>query len=512
MSRYDLIVIGGGQNGLTTAAYAAKAGRKVLVLESRNQLGGLCSADQFHPGFTSPGIMQDSTTARPWVIDELGLKEFGLKMRTEEAPVFAPSVEGKGILLWKDAERMREELDPISGADAKAYGEYRAQIKRITPFIRRVFDGFPPDVMTMSFPGLWDLGKKAVSLRMLGKADMMEILRISPMCVADWMNEWFSSDLLKAALSGPAIYSTFTGPWSPGTNANLLLAECLSQASVEGGPAKLISALHQACTKAGVEIRTACTVDEVLIKGGKVTGVRVGTESIESNQVAASVDPKTLFLKLIPAHNLTHNFEGYILNWRARGTVAKLNLALKSYPDFACRPGLKVEYARTGETLDELEKAYDHSKYREFSKNPALEIYVPTLEDPSLAPEGQHVMSVLVNYAPYNLEGGWSEEKKEELYGNAMTQLEKYMPGIKDQVLGKQLLSPVDLEAEYGTDGGHLHHGEHASDQLLVRPTPETARYATPFPGLFMCGSGSHPGGGVSCAPGALAAKAILNR
>ena len=358
------------------------------MLEKRKQIGGLCAGDEFHPGYKSTGILQDSTTIRPWAIEQLGLKAHGLRLRKDEVPTFIPAKEGKGILLWKNSSKMDEELAPYSAKDAASYKKYRSFLDRIGPFIKRVFDDFPPDVTGMTFPGVWNLGKKAVSLRMLGKQDMMDVLRIAPMCSADFIEEYFETELIKGLLAGPSVFSTFQGPWSPGSNANLLLAECLSGAPIEGGPVQLVSALEKACKANGVEIRTESTVEEVVIVGGKATGVKVGGEIINASKIAAACDPKTLFLDLIPQHQLNYQFEFNVANWRSRGTVAKINLALNAYPEFACRPGLKVEYSRTGESLDEVEKAFDAVKYREFSKRPTLEMYVPTLEDSSLAPEG----------------------------------------------------------------------------------------------------------------------------
>jgi phytoene dehydrogenase-like protein len=510
MNRYDVIVIGAGHNGLTTAALLAKKGRKVLVVEKRAVAGGLAASEEFHPGFRTPGILHDTTALRRSVIQELDLARHGLKLRKDDVPVFAPQKSGRGLLLWRDPQKAEEELAPFSAGDVKAYRGYRAFIGRMAPFLRRVFDDFPPDIATMSFPGLWDLMKKAVSLRMLGKSDMMEILRVGPMCVADWLNEWFETDLLKACLAGPAVFSTYTGPWSPGSNANLLLAEALAEAPVAGGPQALAKALEAAARAAGVEIRTNTEVKELIVDGLTVKGVVLtdGTR-LEAAKVAAACDPKQVFLKLVPPAKLPRHVETDIANVRARGTTAKVHLAVSRYPEWVNRPSLKVEYVRTGEHVDELEKAFDAVKYRGFSKAPVLDIYVPTLEAPELAPSGQHVVSILVSFAPHQLEGGWNDAQRAALYETTLATLEAYAPGIRSSIVGHEVLTPADLEARYNLTGGHLHHGEHAADQLLVRPTPACSRYETPFAGLYLCGSGSHPGGGITCAPGAFAARVI---
>jgi phytoene dehydrogenase-like protein len=383
----------------------------------------------------------------------------------------------------------------------------------MTPVMRSVFDDMPPDITDMSFPGLWDLGKKAMSLRLLGKDDMMDILRIVPMCVADYLNEWFKSDLLKAALAGPCIYNSYTGPWSPGTNANMLMIEALAEAPVIGGAAAVAAAMEAAAKGSGAEISLNTKVKRLLFKGKKVTGVTTASgESFHADIVAASCHPQRLFLDLIPPEYLEHKFEHDVCQIRSRGTMAKLHLALRDYPAFACRPGLKVEYIRSGESLDEMEKAFDPVKYRESTKSPLLDMYVPTLESPALAPNGQHVLSVQAHFFATKPEGGWTVAAKEQAYQAILGSLRRYVPQIKELILGYELLTPADLEERYDLPGGQVFHGEHSADQLLVRPIQQCSRYITPYEGLYLCGSGSHPGGGVTGAPGALAAKTILGR
>lgn len=510
MKKFDTIIIGAGHNGLTTAALLAKRGRKVLVIDKNKTIGGLAASEEFHPGFKTAGILHDTTAVRRWVTDKLELSKHGLKFHKDELPIFAPQRGGRGLLLWRDAKRALEEIGPHSEKDAKNYANYRAFLERITPFISKVFDDFPPDVATMSFPGLWELAKKALSLRMLGKHDMMEILRIGPMCVADWLNEWFESDLVKATLCGPAVYSTYTGPWSPGSNANLLVHECFTREPVVGGPQALIKALESCARSAGVEFMTGAEVKGIVLVNKRATGVKMADGSeISANHVASAINPKTLFTKLLDPAELSISFSDSVRGIRTRGTTGKIHLALAGYPEFTGRPNLKAEYIRTGEYFDEIEQAFDAVKYREVSKRPVLDIYVPTLEAPELAPAGKHVMSIMTHFAPRYLEGGWDDKGRELMYENAIKSIEQYAPGIRALILGKEVLTPEDLENRYGLDEGQLYHVEHAADQLLVRPTYECARYATPFEGLFLCGSGSHPGGGITCAPGALAVEAM---
>jgi len=511
MSRYDTIVIGAGHNGLTAATILAKAGRQVVILERRDRIGGLASREEFHPGYQTAGVLHDTSAVRRSVIDQLELRKHGLELLRESAPVFIPEKDGPGYLHWRDPGKAEAEISGRSPADAAQYRAYRAFLKRIAPVLRKVFDEFPADTQSIRLTDLWDIGKKAIALRLLGRSDMMEVLRIGPMCVADWVIEWFETEIVRAAVAGPAVMHDMTGPWSPGTNLNLILAETQAQLAVKGGPAALVKALEKAAVAAGVEIRTGAKVAKLNLQDGAVSGVTlVNGEVLDGNQVAAACDPKHLFLKLISPSSLTMEFERNIQNFRTRGTTAKVNLALDSYPEFPGRPDLQAVFLRTGTAVDDLERAFDPVKYREFALEPMLDIYVPTIESPQLAPAGHHVFSIQAHWIPYGLEGGWSEEAKDRLLESVVDTLQGYFPEIRQSLVGSQVSSPVDLERVYGVTGGHLFHGEHATDQLLLRPTPECARYQTPFRGLYLCGSGSHPGGGMTCAPGALATGAIL--
>ncbi len=509
-TQYDAIIVGGGHNGLTVACYLAKQKKKVLVVEKRNRLGGLGSSSEFHAGYFSPGILHDTNNVRTWVIDQLQLKKYGLKTSDQPESVFSPSHEGLGLLLHHDPKKAADEIAKLSAKDAEAYRQYRAFFKKIESFVKQVFDQTPPSVYALNFYGLWDVMKKAVSLRMLGQKDMMEILRIGPLCVADWLNEWFENDLLKATLAGPAVYGTWCGPWSPGTNANLIAYEALSQTSVLGGTQSLIDALTQAGEKLGVETICSTAVKSIQTTDDQVTGIELdGGKVISAKTVVATCDPKTTFEKLMDPSAVPFKLQTRIEQYRTRGTTAKMHLALSGPLEFNCRPGYHPSRIRIGENLDAIEKAFDAVKYRDFSVEPALDIQIPTLHNPDLAPSGHHVASIMVNFAAYDLKAGWNDEQKSQLAEAVIARLESYSPNIRQQIVASELLSPADLEREYGISGGHIHHGEHATDQMLMRPTPETANYETPITGLFLAGSGNHPGGGITCAPGAIAARHI---
>ena len=509
--RLDAIVIGGGHNGLITATLLARSGARTLLLEARDRLGGLAAGDEFHPGYRHLGVDDDLSQFRPWVADRLKLRGFGLELETESAPIFSPAAagDGDGLLLARDPGAASGEL----GGEAEAYADYRGFLERLAPFARKALDRVPVDVTGMKLADVWSLGGTALALRMLGRRDMMELFRIGPMCVADWLRERFTNDRLNAVLAAPAVFGGFTGPWSPGTNANLLLHESFSTPGVKGGGPALIGALEAAATAAGVEIRTGARVQRLAVDGDGVKGVKLADgEILETKLVAAACSPKHLLLDLVPAEYLSLRLEHGITHFRTRGTTARVHLALAGYPAFACRPELRPEHARIAEGIDPLERAFDPVKYRRFGSDLALEVRVPTLRQPELAPDGHHVMSIGAHFVPYRLEGGWTDESRAALLETVLQRLEIYAPEIRALVLGSEVLTPIDLETGYGLTGGQIHHGEHGLDQIFVRPTPECARYATPIPGLYLCGGGAYPGGGVTGAPGALAAERILGR
>ena len=516
MAQYDVIVIGAGHNGLATAAILARAGRKVLVLERREVTGGMCAGEEFHPGYRSAGLLHDTNQLRPGLIDALRLGEYGLEM-TAAAPVLVAEEKGSGLLLSADEDATKREISRACGeSDAKGWTRYRASISAARGVIEPLLNEIPPDlarVGTLESGSIQALLKSGMAMRKLGRDGMAELLRVPPMCVADWLNEFFAHDLVKGALAHAAISGTWAGPWSPGTAANLLLLECSTGGSIRGGAASLATALDRAARAAGVEIRTGAGVREIMIQDGAATGVVLSDgEKIPSRRIAASCDPRVVFLDLLPAGTLALAFEHRIDVIRGRGTTAKVHLALSRRLEFASRPGERIERARTSGSLDDLERAFDPVKYRRASERPLLDIFVPTVSQPDLAPGERDVVSIVVNFAPYDLEGGWTDTARERLGDAVVAELERVAPGVRGAVEGREVLTPADIAARYGVSGGHMHHAEHALDQLVIRPSIETMRYATPVPNLFLCGSGSHPGGGVTGAPGALAAAAMLQR
>lgn len=512
---YDVIVIGAGHNGLTAAAFLAQAGRKVLVVEAREMVGGLIASEEFHPGYRSAGLLHDTTGLRPAVIDALALEHHGLRLRSHR-PDLLTLGEDESLFLPGQVEEAAREIRKHSPKDGQAYLAYHDLIQRLRPAVVRFFDENPPDVIGMGSQDLWGLIRHGLRLRGLGKNEMLELLRIAPMCVADWLDEWFEHKLLKATMAFAAIEGTFSGPRSPGTNANLLLWECAAGPGVVDNGVGLCQALKAAAFARGVEIRRSARVEQIRVDSSGARGVTLSNgEELTASIVVSSCSPKQTFLELLPRGYVTHRVEEQISQVRTRGTTAQVLLALRQPPIFRAAPvDLKqpLEFVRIATSMTQMEQAFDAIKYRQFSDRPFLDIHIPSIASPSLAPKGHAVMSVLVHFAPYDLEGGWTEEKREQLGDRVVTILEPHIVDFRPSFVARRVYSPVDLACVYGLTQGNIHHGEHALDQRLIRPTPDCARYRTPIPGLFLCSGGSHPGGGLTAAPGALAALAVMQQ
>jgi phytoene dehydrogenase-like protein len=509
MSRHDVAVIGAGVNGLVCAGLLAKAGRRVIVLESAAHPGGLAAGGEFHPGYRSAGMHHDTSAVRPEIVSALQLEKHGLELAERPGPVLLPATEGPGLLLPHGVDDAARELARVSPRDAEAYAAYRAFFARIRPWADRLFREPPPDLL-----GNGDgvrIAREGWELRRLGADLMLELLRIGPMCVADWLDERFASPLLKGALALPAVAGSFLGPWSPGTQANLVVHECSTARPARRGAPALVDALAAAARALGAELRLGARVERIRVGAEGVEGVVLtGGEGIGARIVAASCDPKTALLRLVEPGRLPLQAQGRLEGWRASGTTAKVNLALSGEPTFACREDYPVEFARITGTLDDLERAFDPIKYGCFAEAPALDVWVPTRVNPGWAPSGHHVVSILVHFAPLRLTSGWDDAARRRLGDAVVATLGRHAPSLPGRIVAREVLAPPDVEARWGTAGGHVHHGDLTLDQLLVRPVPECARYATPIPGLFLAGRGTHPGVALSGASGAIAARVIL--
>jgi phytoene dehydrogenase-like protein len=518
--RYDAVVIGAGHNGMVCAAYLARAGLRTLVLERRESVGGALATASLGDGFRVPALADTVGRLRTSVISDLGLERRGLRIVQPGVRVFAPQPEAPALTLWGDAARTAEELRARSVRDAQEYPRYDRRVRVLASFMAHLHAATPPDLKEASAADALTGLRLARAFRRLGPRAGRELLRALPMAVADFVGDAFENDALKAALATRGVRYAAMGPWSAGTAA-VLLSDSVGNdrgapgqaAFAVGGPGALVGALADAVRSFGAEIRTGRDVAAILSTDGRVRGVALGSgEEIGARSVVSAVDPKRTLLGLCDPVEI-----GPTMVWRARnlrlpGVVAKVNLALDSLPPFA-GGGEERLMGRVviAPGIDHLERAFDASKYGRISEEPYLEATIPTLVDPSLAPEGRHVMSVLVQYAPYHLrEAGWDAER-ERLGDLVLKTLEAHAPGLSDRVVARQVLTPLDLERDYGLTEGHPLHGEAGLDQLFAwRPLWGHAGYRFVLDGLYLCGSGAHPGGGVTGVPGSNAARRIL--
>jgi phytoene dehydrogenase-like protein len=419
-------------------------------------------------------------------------------------------------VIHDDPRQTAEAIRRVNATDADAYPAYRAAVGAIGGVVASLLQSPPPDIDRPAARDLWRLLKTGRRFRALEKRNRYRLLRWGPMPVADLAREWFQSELLCASIAGPAVSGTMRGPRSAGSGLVLLLHEATRQLAgglwrARGGPGALTQAMAAAARAAGAEVRTATRVERIVVTNDRVSAVIAGGQRIEADSVVSAVDPKTTFLTLMDPADLTPDFLSKIRNYRAAGTVAKVNLALSALPAFGGPPERLAGRIHIGPRLDYLERAFDHAKYGEVSEQPWLDITIPSVLEPDLAPAGAHVMSIYAHYAPYRLRGATWEAAKEPLLRSVLNTLERFAPGVGAGVVQAQVITPADLESEYGFHGGHIYHGELALDQMAtMRPLLGHARYAAPVPGLFMCSAGTHPGGFMTGGSGKLAARDIL--
>jgi phytoene dehydrogenase-like protein len=516
----DVVIIGGGHNGLVTAFYLAKAGFKPLVLERRAQTGGAAITEEFHPGFRCSTLAHSAGPILPEVVQDMALVRHGLKLVTPEITVTALSPDGRALSLYHDTKRATDEIAKFSTNDASQYGKFQESLAKIGRVIGEVLRLPPPDIDDPSRSDLWAMLQTGRSLRKLGKKDMYRLLRWGPMAVADLVAEFFETELLRATVAARGIFGTAMGPWSAGSSLVLLLRAAGdshpagSSSFAVGGMGALTQAMTSAAKEAGVEIRTGAGVKEIRVKDGASNGVVLDSgEEIEAKAIISNADPRRTLLHLVDPTHLTPDFLMKLQNYRMPGTTAKMNLALSALPKFNAldSDGPLRGRLHIGPEIDYLERAFDESKYGNFSPHPYLEVAIPSLTDPSLAPAGKHVMSVYVQYAPFNLKGADWESQRGNLGNTVVQTLSEHAPGLADLVEDGQIITPQDLEDTYGLTGGHIFHGELALDQFFtMRPLLDWARYRTPIRNLFLCGSGTHPGVGLTGGSGVNAAREIV--
>ena len=507
-NKYDAIVVGAGHNGLVCSALLAKAGKRVLVLEANDQVGGAAVTREFADGYSVSACAHLLYQLQPEVRKDLGIST---RLASENMTTIALSEDGNHLRLQSD------KVTGVSDKDAEQYRRFRKRMTKFSDLLRKLFNKRAPRLGSKDFKDLLTLGLLGLDLRMLGKEEMQEFLRLIGMNIHDEVTERFESPLLKGAVSLDSVLGTHLGPRSPNTIMTYLyrLAGDHGRYAVPvGGMGSVSNELAHAARNAGVTIRTAMPVKRIVISNGRATGVETESgENFESLMIISNADPKTTVMKLIGAKHAETGFARRISHLRAKGNAAKLHLALDGLPTI---DGLsKKDYAeRIVIACDEhyVERAFNPAKYGESSPHPVLEITFPSFRDETLAPTGKHVMSAVVQYAPYGLKGGWNDEAKAEFMKAIIATLAKYMPDIEQRITSSELLTPADIEKEFHITGGHWHHAELTLDQFLfVRPVNGAAQYRLPIDGVYLCGAGAHPGGGVSGAAGRNAARTILS-
>jgi phytoene dehydrogenase-like protein len=527
LQSYDAVIVGAGHNGLVSAGYLARAGLRVLVLECRRVVGGACVTEEIFPGFKFSTASYLCSLLQEKVIRELELERFGYQVYPKDPAFFSPFPDGRYLLMWSDTQKTCEEIGKFSTRDAEIYPRYEDYIDRLARLIEPLLLQTPPNLPSRGLADWQKLAGLGWRLIRMPAEELTGHLRILTQSVKDFLDPWFESEQLKVALATDGVIGTKGGPCTPGT-AYVLMHHCMGGVGgkrglwgfVRGGMGGITQAMADSARSRGAEIRTEARVEKVLVSDGRAAGVVLESgEEICAKIVVSGLDPKRTFLKLIEARHLESEFLQAIKAFKIEGVSMKINLALAGLPNFKCLPASRLgPHHKTTihicPTLEYIERAYDDSKYRRPSQRPMLEITIPTTYDPSLAPPGKHVANIFLQYVPYTLSpqvaASW-HALKESYADRVMDLIEEYAPGFGGLVLHRHVLSPLDLEEQYGLTGGNIFHGEMSTDQLyFLRPVPGWAQYRTPIRGLYVCGSGAHPGGGVTGAPGHNAAREIL--
>ena len=510
-----VIVIGAGHNGLACACYLAKAGREVLVLEAADQVGGAAVTREFAPGFKVSAVSHLLYQLDPGIARDLALESHGLNLAHTDLKTISLAADGKHLSYTRD----QVSGGGISDSDRSAFPVYRRRMQRFAKLLGRMHNQPPPRLAAGTRSDVLSAARLGLDIRRLGKSDMQEFLRIVGINIFDVLEENFDSDLLKGALSLDGVLGAHLGPRSNNsvfTALHRLSGQIRQRAGAvalpKGGMGAVTDALARSARSHGAVIRTGAQVTSILMDGGQLKGVELeGGEQLHASAVVSNADPRATLFGLLGPRHLEAEFARRIQHLRMRGNAAKLHLALSSPPQFT---GLDAESIGhrlvVAPSLTYVEQAFDHAKYGEFSSQPVLEITLPTAHDDSLASDGQHVLSAIVQYAPYQLKQGW-ESGREPFQNLVIDLLAQYAPGIREQILHTELLTPLDIETQFRITGGHWHHGELALDQaLMMRPVYGAAQYETPVPGLYLCGAGCHPGGGVMGSAGHNAAQRLL--
>ncbi|HEY9466658.1 MAG TPA: NAD(P)/FAD-dependent oxidoreductase [Vicinamibacterales bacterium] len=519
--RYDVVVIGGGHNGLTTAAYLARAGRSVLVLERRHVLGGAAVTEEIFPGFRFSVCSYVVSLLRPEIIRELDLPRHGLEILPLDG-TFTPMPNGDYLWRVNDHAKTRREIARHSKLDAEAYDEYGRAMVEMGRFVKPILSMLPPDPTSLDPRGLGQLLFLLRRFQRLSRQDQYNQIQLMTMSAVDFLDQWFETDVLKATMSASGIIGTFLGVRSPGT-AYVLLHHYMGEIDgafrswgfARGGTGAISMAIAGAARQAGVEIRSQTEVAKILVRDGRASGVVLKNgDEITAGLVVSSLDPRLTFRRLLEPDQLPGDFLEDVDRYKFRGSSAKVNLALDALPEFTALPGTGPHLRGAisiSPSVDYMERAFDEAKYGHFSRRPYMDIVIPSLTDPSVAPPGQHVMSCFVQYAPYHLADGTWDDQREAFGDTVVDTLAEYAPNIRNIIRHRQVVTPLDLEREWSLSEGNIFQGELTLEQLFfLRPAPGWAQYRTPISNLYMCGSATHPGGGIMGAPGRNAAMKIL--
>jgi len=522
VQKYDVIVIGGGHNGLVNAAYLAKAGKKVLVLERRHVLGGAAVTEEVFPGFKFSVCSYVVSLLRPEIIRDLDLPRHGLEILPLDG-TFTPMPNGDYLWRVNDHGKTHREIARHSKLDAEAYDEFGKAMQAMCRFVKPILSMVPPDPSTLDPRDLMKLLFIGRRFQNMESGDKYNQVQLMTMSAVDFLDQWFETDVLKATMSASGIIGTFLGVRSPGT-AYVLLHHYMGEIDgafrawgfARGGTGAISNSIGDAAKEAGAEIRTKTAIQRILVKSGKAVGVALTNgDEFYADVISSSVDPRHTFLEFLDSETLPGEFVEGVKRYKYRGSSGKVNLALDALPNFKCMPGEGAHLRGAisiSPSVEYMERAYDDAKYGHYSRRPYIDMVIPSLTDPSVAPPGKHVMSCFVQYAPYKLAPGLDWDTEKEKFGDIVIDtVSEYAPNIKDIILHRQVVTPLDLEREWGLSEGNIFQGELSLEQLFfLRPVPGYSRFRTPVKNLFLCGSATHPGGGIMGAPGRLAAMEIL--
>jgi len=520
MSRYDVVVIGGGLNSLVTASILGKSGKKVLVLEARDQLGGLATTSEFTPGFKCNMINDTVKWVDPRITKQLNLESHGLILHSPDLVRIALGENGKHISFHRDSSHTADSIANFSKKDAKEWKSFTEYITNLTHFLEKLYELTPPELPNIGF-------KEAISMRAMlspiwrhGTRGLTDFMRVAPMMMPELMDEWFENTLLRSAVSTAGIHHLSFGPFSAGTGYNLLHQHVQSDGVfhntkfIKGGTGQFANALKLSAESVNVEIRTNVSVSDINVEGDVCSGVTLESgETIQANQVVSGLDPQNTFINLVGPSKLNPTFATQLRNIKYRGSTARIHFALNALPEIK---GVTEDQMGTvfsaSPSIEYLERTSDSVKYGRLAEDPYVEFSIPSVINPEFAPDGKHVLSATVQYAPYHLRDQvWSSELNEQIKNNVVRVLDNYIPDFSSLIEVTSVLSPKDLEDKFGLTEGNLNHGEMTLDQFFfMRPTMSAAQYKSPIENLYLCGSGTHPGGGLHGTNGFNAAREIL--